>query len=154
MSLSVSMSGIQMWLEHGKLWVHIFPWRVQSNDARDKKTERHKDCSVKRLTAPQAHSVIQFSGAGWPNAEWANLSMCCLLTKLAAKHAFVPCCMSETEEVIYVLFGYGSLVWRIGSEVREFFRATHWVHLLYQIGYTISHTAVNITGSELRGRTL
>lgn len=34
---------------------------------------------------------------------------------------FVPCCFSETEEVIYVLFGYGSLVWRIGSRQREFF---------------------------------
>lgn len=72
--------------------------------------------------------------------------------ELTAKRAFVPCCLSETEEVIYVLFGYGSLVWRIGSGAREFFEATHWVHLLYQIGHTISHTAVNVAGSELRGR--
>lgn len=39
----------------------------------DKKTERHKDCSVKRLTALRAHFVIQFSGPGWPNAGSGQL---------------------------------------------------------------------------------
>lgn len=44
--------------------------------------------------------------------------------EVAAKtrsHPLPPFCLSETEEVIYVLFGYGSLVWRIGSGERVFF---------------------------------
>lgn len=101
---------------------------------------------------------MQFSVAGWPNTSCASSSTCCFFTKdpkPSAKHAFLPFCLSETEEVIYVLFGYGSLVWRIGSGESEFcfffLWTSHWVHLLFQIGHTISHTAVNIAGSELRG---
>lgn len=41
-----------------------------------------------------------------------------------AKHAFFVM-LSVTEEVIYVLFGYGSLVWRIGSGKRDFFSEPH-----------------------------
>lgn len=47
-----------------KVFAHIFPWRAQSYMARDTGTERHNDCLVKRLTAPQADFVMQFSVEG------------------------------------------------------------------------------------------
>ena len=88
---------------------------------RDTVTEQHEDCLVKRLTAPQEYFIMQFSVA----ADQIVMGPTRQLTvsspnraKLAAKHAFVPRCLSETEEVIYVLFGYGSLVWRIGCGVK------------------------------------
>lgn len=91
---------------------------------RDTETERHNNCFVKMLTAPQANFVTQFLAAGRPDTRRANSSTCCFVANRpepAAKHAFVPRCLSESEEVIYVLFGYGSLVWRIGSREREGF---------------------------------
>lgn len=67
--------GMESFCPHISLESLIRPWP---------ETQKPKDMMTawcKRLTAPQADFVMQFSVAGWPNTSWANSSTCCFLTK-------------------------------------------------------------------------
>lgn len=64
LSRSVSMGVIQMWLRHGKFLPTYFPGEPNQTWPETRETERHNDCLVKRLTAPQADLVMQFSVSG------------------------------------------------------------------------------------------
>ena len=151
MSLSVCSNGAQAWNPVSLRVAHWSQRHTNTNDCLVKRlTAPRADCGMRffsdgnRPNAGCANSSTIAAFPRRPNAGCANSSTSPLpprpnagcanssttrpnaKPKPAAKRVLAPCCLSEAEEVTYVLFGYASLVWRIESGERGgFFSGSH-----------------------------